>query len=491
MNYALVIRLLGYMCLAIGAAFVASLLVGLLYLDNPDEHHALVGFGYSIGMSLAIGVVLIILGRRASNRMFRKEAFALIGMSWFVLSIIGSFPYMFTLPGTSLSDAFFESVSGLTTTGASVFTGFEEWPRSLLFWRALSQWIGGLGVVVFFVGLLSSLGAGAKVLFSNESSATSTDIDASSVQRGVLKIAALYLGLTAACTVTLYFCGMNVYDAVCHAFTTISTGGFSTQSLSIEAYDSALIEWVMIAYMAIGGCSFIWLLKLGSGRVRDLMMNSEVKVYFLIMITATLMVSLAIIEGDNSETVGTTFTKAAFQAVSLMTSSGFASADYDAWVMPAKVILIGIMIVGGCSGSTAGGFKVIRLVICLKIAWAQIEKSIRSNIVQTLRVNGKVLKEADQFGVISYAVLCALLTTFSIFVFAVLEHDMTFKSLVAGTCACLFNTGPAFDQLGPTMNYGSLMPVSKVFLSILMIMGRLELYAVLALFSPSLWRRFQ
>ncbi|MGB0371074.1 MAG: TrkH family potassium uptake protein [Opitutales bacterium] len=490
MNYPLVIRLLGYMCLAISAAFLISLGVGFLYPDTDSESQAIAGFGYSIAISASIGTVLAYLGRNAKNRMFRKEAFALIGVSWFVCSTIGALPYLFAMPGTSLADAFFESTSGLTTTGASVFTDFESWPRSLLFWRSFSQWIGGLGVVVFFVALLSSLGAGAKILFTNESSAASTDIDTSRVQSGVSKIFALYVSLTIACFICLALAGMSWYDAICHAFTTLATGGFSTRSASIEAFQSPLIEWIIIFFMALGGTSFLWLLKIGSSPFREMSRNSEVKVYFLILTVATLLIAIELFEGNNATSLFDSITKSAFQVVSLMTSTGFASADYDTWMMPTKIILLGVMIIGGCSGSTAGGFKVIRLVICIKVAWAQIEKSIRSNLVKTLRVNGRVLKESDQFAVISYAVLIGLTTTFSIVAFAALEHNMSFKSLVAGVCACLYNTGPSFDQLGPTQNYGHLLPASKIFLSVLMVMGRLELYAVFALFAPSLWKKF-
>ncbi|MCH2155118.1 MAG: TrkH family potassium uptake protein [Opitutales bacterium] len=491
MNYRLISRLLGYTTFALTAALIVSALCGIVYWgDVETELDALIGFAWAIGISLFLGIALVVAGRGADDRFFRKEAFALIGNSWLIASVLGAVPYLMVLPGVSVSDAFFESVSGLTTTGASVFTGFETWPRSLLFWRCMSQWIGGLGVVVFFVAILSSLGAGAKMLFTNESSGTSSEVESSRIQSGAMNILKLYLLLTLTCWSLLMLAGLDWYEGLCHAFTTIATGGFSTRSDSIAAFANPAVEWTMVVFMLIGGTSFLWMLKILRGHWRQASRNSEVRSYYMIFVLATALIAIELAEGGHASSLKEGLRLASFQVASLMTSSGFASADYDDWIMPAKIVLLSVMIIGGCSGSTAGGYKVIRIVVTVKVAILNLQRSIRPHLVRQLRIHQQPLKESVQFGVISYTVVLLLSTAASIFLLSVFEHNLSFETTITAAIACLFNVGPGFDQVGPTSSYADMLPITKVFLSILMIMGRLELYAILALLSPSLWRRF-
>ncbi len=490
MNYPLLFRLLSYILLALVAAFIGSVAVGLGYGEWRERPGAIHGFAVATAVAVSLAAALWRLGRRADIRMFRKEALALIGIGWLLASLIGAMPFVLILENCSFPDAFFESASGFTTTGASVFTGFETWPRSLLFFRCLTQWFGGLGVVVFFVAILGSLGAGGKILFSNESSGMSTDVDSGRFQSGILQLMYLYLGLSLACTLILRWLGMDWYDAACHTFTTLSTGGYSTRSASIAAFSSPAIEWVLILFMALGGTSFFVMIRLFRGDLRTVSRNSEVPVYYAVLCIASLLIFFEIVEQTGSRDFHTVARTAAFQVVSIMTTTGFTTADYDTWLPSARVILIALMIIGGCTGSTAGGVKILRFVILGRLMSRNIEHSFHTKVVRPIRVNGRKLTPTTEESVTSYLLLIGFTTFAGIIVVSLFEHRTSLASTLSIVAATLYNIGPGFDQIGPTRNFAFLQNHTKMFLSLLMIMGRLELYAILALFSPSLWKRF-
>nr|WP_234043825.1 TrkH family potassium uptake protein [Cerasicoccus arenae] len=424
--------------------------------------------------------------------MFRKEALATIGLGWILASLLGAIPYYLILPDSTFADGVFESASGFTTTGASVYGDLSIFPRGLLFWRCLSQWIGGLGVVVFFVAILSFLGAGAKILYSHESSGTSTDIESGRIQQGVLQILYLYLALSAACALILRALGMSWYDAVCHMFATLSTGGFGVYNSSLGAFPSPAIQWTVIVFMALGGTSFFVLLRVMQGRFRALFTNTEVIAYYSIIGISTLMLTLMLMTelGHGATDWEASLRAAAFQTVSIMTTTGFSTVDYQQWLPVGHMLLLFLMVIGGCSGSTGGGAKVVRIVVAFKVCRLQIEKAYRTRVVRPLHINGKVLDKDDQDSIVTWLLLLFLVLTGGIMIVALLEHSLGFTAQVTSVFACLFNIGPGLAEVGPTQNYGFLREPTKLVLSLLMILGRLELYAVLVLFSPALWKRF-
>lgn len=491
MNYPLLSKLFGMILGVVSLAFLTSLVVGFAFIDLPGERHSMEGLGVSFAVTILIAFVFWILGRKASGQIFRKEALCLIGLSWLMTSFFGALPYYLILENCSFADAFFESASGLTTTGASVFTNFEEFPKSLLFWRSMSQWIGGLGVVVLFVALLASLGAGAKLLFSNESSASSTDIEESRVQKGAWYIMGYYSILTAICAVCLHQAGMDWFDSISHAFTTLSTGGFSTKSSSIEYFQSATIEWIIILFMVLGGTSFFVQIKAIRARsFQNAVRNSETSAYYILWIVASFILAGILFYHEWSLSIHDTIRGAIFQVITVMTTTGFATTDFDLWAVSAKYVLLLLMIVGGSSGSTAGGVKVFRVILACKIMARAIERSYRSHVIRPLKSGGKRISEESQITLMTYLVLVALVCLLSFLIISIAEPSFSFRSSLSAVFACFFNIGPGFDQVGPTKNFGEISVFSKYFLSILMVMGRLELYAVLVLLKPSLWKKF-
>ncbi len=490
MNYPIIFRLLGTILLIEAIAFLASLGVGYPYRSLSTEQGALAGFGISFVIAFSTAIGFSYLGRQGDLKMFRKEALSVIGLGWVLASLVGSLPYFLIIPGCSLADAFFESASGLTTTGASVFSDLEKMPHSLLFWRSISQWIGGLGVVVFFVAILGFLGAGAKILYSGESSAQSTDLDSSRVQTGVLRILGLYAGLSVACAVTFRFCGLKWYDAVCHMFTTLATGGFSTKSASVEFFQNPLLEWMIVLFMALGGTSFIVMLHFLKGNWKSVRESTETGTFYLILVVASLLITWHLIVFEESESWLDALRLGTFQVVSIMTTTGFATTDFNSWAPFTHVVLLLLMLIGGSSGSTAGGLKVIRIVVAVKVSLINIEKAFRTRVVRTVKINGRNLDRSGQEGIISYLVLTALIAHLSLFLIVFIEPMLSVEGAVSTILASLFSVGPGFQEVGPAHNYAFFHDYTKYALSLLMIMGRLELYAILVLFSPSLWKRF-
>ena len=492
MNYRILARLLGIITGALGLAFVLCMGVAFYYAgENPAESASIQGFANSAFVAMMLTFLFEFLGRKASKRIFSKEALAIVGISWIVSTIVGALPYMFIADDIGFADAVFESASGFTTTGASIFKDVEVLPNSLLFWRSLSQWIGGLGVIVFFVAILSFLGAGAKILFSNESSAQAADLGSERVQTGISSILRLYLLMSLLFTLSFYVAGMSMFDAVNHMCGALSTGGFSTHNISIGWFNSPLIEWLCIIFMAVGGTSFVLLLKIRHGASHNtLWRNTEFKAYYAIIVIATLICASFNFFSGQLPNVNDAIRSGAFAVVSVMTTTGFATSDFDLWMPVLHAILLILMIIGGCSGSTAGGVKVVRFVTSLRYAGQLVERSFRANVVRSIRVNGQPLAPQDCEEINGFLVITMLLVGAGLILMVNFEPHMSFEGSFSATLACLFNVGPGFAEVGPMRCYADLHIASKYLLSLLMIIGRVEYFAILALFVPSLWRKF-
>ncbi len=495
MNILIIQKLLSIVYFAMAFALTCCMSAGLLMGESWNSL-SIQGFFSSILITFFLALIFRFNATnfypKKNNRslFFRREALCTIGLTWLSTSFIGSLPFYLGLDNCSFIDALFESTSGITTTGATIFDDFSSLSYSLFLWRSLSQWIGGLGVIVFFVAILTSLGAGAKILFSNESSVTVSDFEQGRIQDGVLKLLTFYCSLTTLCIITYKLTGMDWFDAFNHGMTTIATGGFSTHEESFAYFNSPLIEATAIFFMLISATTFVFLIRIIEGGKNIFRRGIEIYVFYAIAFISISMIALSLITSPNASSFVEIIRHSFFQTTSILTTTGYTSFNYDAWAAPAKIILMFLMFMGGCSGSTSGGIKIIRVMIVFKAIFRAIEQTYRPNKTIITRIGSKILNDTFIHNVLIYIVLIFTIQGASVIILSLLEPNLNLISLFSAVQSSLYNIGPGFDSIGPTKSFSALGGTSKCFLSFLMILGRLEIYALIVLFIPKIWRTY-
>ncbi len=492
MNYSIVLKVLSLLLGILALAFSICAGVSLFYSSDPSEPEALKSWICMIALTLMLSASFWLPSRNAPKKLFRKEAMCIVGVGWIVASLVGAVPYILIL-GCGFADALFESTSGITTTGASVFSNLDSFPNSLMFWRMLSHWIGGLGVVVFFVVILSFLGAGAKTLFSNENSNASAGMETARIRTGSLRILGIYLAISTAAAVSFRLCGIGWFDSICHMFSTVSTGGFTIYQDGTARYSNHALEWMTTLFMFIGGTSFAVITAALAGKFRTVFRNTEFKTYIVILVLASAVIAFAVHQDEDISVYNwnDAIRMSAFQCVSILTTTGFCIADYQQWMPFAHAIFFVSAILGGCAGSTSGGIKIVRAVAAIKICKRNVETSLRPKLVRNISINGKTLDEDDANNIMSFIVLYASLVVAGVAAISLLERNISLTGCIASVVACMGNSGAGLNEVGPSQTYGFFCGASKCVLSMVMIMGRLEIFALLALFMPSLWTKFK
>ncbi|MEG0779772.1 MAG: TrkH family potassium uptake protein [Oscillospiraceae bacterium] len=480
MNYKLVCKLLGMILCIEAACMLPSLGIAAATGDGD-----VAGFALSMALCAVLGGLLYHL-KTGGAKMQPRDGFAIVALGWLLLSAFGALPYVFSGAIPNYIDAFFETVSGFTTTGASVLTEIESLPRGILFWRAFTQWMGGMGVLVLTLALLPKIGEGSIYLMKAESPGPAVSKLTPRVRDTAKLLYAIYFGLTIVEVICLCLAGMPLFDALTNSFTTISTGGFCIRNTSVAAYGSELINWIIILFMFLSGINFAVLFAALCGRFHDVFHSDELRLYTGIAVGATLLISFNLFVQR-----GVAFTEsvseAAFQVVSLMTTTGFVTADYDLWPTFAQTVLILVMLAGACAGSTAGGVKSIRLVLLLKSERRELRKVLHPREVHVIRADGHKVEEDTLVSVqlFFFAYMLILLVATLI----VAWDDIGFTGAFSATLTSISNVGPGLGAVGPTDNFSILSPLSKVVLSICMLLGRLEILPILVLLFPSLWKK--
>jgi trk system potassium uptake protein TrkH len=489
MDYRQLCRFIGLLLLLM-AVSMAGCLAYAVY-DQEPRFAADRALGLSALITAAAGGLLRWFGRGSSLEILRREAIAIVGLGWTLSTLFGALPYMLSTPSLAPAAAIFESASGFTTTGASAIADVEVWPRGLLLWRATTQWLGGMGILVLFVAVLSMAGGGgSKSLFRRESSGKLGEGFAARMRDTAIRLWQIYLGLSAACFAGLLVLGMPVFDAVCHTFATISTGGFSTKNASIGYYKSAAIDWWIILFMLLGAISFMlyaWLLARRWSRWKQ---DEETRFYLVLLAVVTAAVTGSLLYNAQAPDFATALRNAAFQVVSISTTTGFVTSDYDRWSDFTRILIVAVMFVGGCAGSTAGGIKVSRLLVFFKNFHRQMIHTFRPNQIVPVRINGVPLTDSYLAEVGFFLALVGFIVALGSLAMATLEPSFDLVSSFGAVIATLFNTGPGLGAVGPVCTYADLGAASHLLLSLLMIMGRLEILAMLALFIPALWRKY-
>jgi trk system potassium uptake protein TrkH len=384
------------------------------------------------------------------------------------------------------TNSFFETMSGFTTTGASILTEIETLPKSILLWRSTTHWLGGMGIVVLTVAIFPLLGFGGLHLMEAEAPGPSVDKITPRVAGTAKVLWLIYLGFTVVEIVLLMFGGMDWFDAVNHSFATLATGGFSTKNTSVAYYNSAFIDAVITVFMVLAGMNFSLHFKLLTGRIRDVLKDSELKVYLAIFLFASLAIAWDL-NGRNYGNFGKSFRFASFQAASILTTTGFVTADYAIWSNLSQTIIFILMFIGGCAGSTGGGIKVIRILTLLKMSFTEMKYLMHPRGVFGIFVNGQYLKKNIVYDIAALVFL--YFVVFFIVVVFVSSGGYDIITSVGGTIACLGNIGPGFGKVGPVFNYSLFPDYIKWVLSFAMLVGRLEVYTVVVLLTPTFWRK--
>ncbi|MBO5133178.1 MAG: TrkH family potassium uptake protein [Paludibacteraceae bacterium] len=466
-----------------------SALIALCYNEGD-----LLPFVYSALAAFAVGATLFFPNRHEKGNLNRKDCYIIISGVWIVFSIFGMIPLLLYGTVDNLTDAFFESMSGFTTTGASVLNNIDEQPHGILFWRSITQWLGGLGIMLFSIALLPSFNRNNKQLFSTESMAMSINKLRPKTQETARGILFTYLVLTIICA-TFYWVGpMSCFDAICHAMTTLGSGGFSTHQASIAFFNSAYIEYICALFMIFSGVNFSLYFLASTGKWDAFSKNEEFKWYMVAtLILVVLIFSLFIVNPNHTtsmempKTLEEKFRTALFHVASIFSSSGFQSrfCDYDSWGYAFWIPTIFMMVCGACTGSSSGGFKMIRIMICMKNVRNELLLYIHPNAILSVKLSKHV---------VGFEVVIRTLAFLFIFTALILIGTMllTFCGLsfdtALGSCiSAISNTGPGFGATGPTLNYAEINVVAKWILSFLMLIGRLEIYTILLIFNPHFW----
>jgi trk system potassium uptake protein len=449
--------------------------------DNPDWSVFLA----SAFVTLFVGGTLILTTRASFNNLVVRQAFILTTLAWVAMAAFGALPFAFSNLGLSYTDAFFEAMSGVTTTGSTVITGLDTAPPGILLWRALLQWLGGIGIIVMAISILPLLQVGGMQLFRMESS-DSSDKAFPRVAQISAATAIIYVVLTLICAIAMWTAGMTPFEAAAHSMTTIATGGFSTSDASIGHFDSAYMDWIVIIFMILGSLPFVLYFAMIRGNPRALVRDTQVQWFLITVVVSIIMIAVWLVT-KNDMAMWHAVRLSSFNVVSIITGTGYASADYNAWgVLPVTAFFF-FMFIGGCAGSTSCGIKIFRYQILFANARVQFRRMWQPNVVYSPRYNHKPIPESVTDAVMSFFFMFALV--FGILALALTLIGLDFMTAVSGAATAIANVGPALGStIGPSGTFAPLPDAAKWVLSIGMLLGRLELFTVLVLFSPAFWR---
>ena len=461
---------------------LVSGLVGRGYGDPAEVMWQILAAG---GITVSCAAVLCFL-TKGKVVLSRRDGFGIVTFGWLIGGTFGALPYVFSGTIPNVVTAAFESMSGFTTTGASVLSNLEDLPYGILFWRSITQWIGGMGVLVLCVAILPFIGVGGMQIYRAEVPGVSVDRLAPRIASTAKFLWFIYLGLSLLQTVLLRVAGMNSFDAICHAFTTMSTGGFSTRSASIAAYDSLPIELILIVFMFVAGVNFSLHFRAMTGKPGVYWRDPEFKWYVGFWAISILFVTFDT-WGKAFETFGGALRSAAFQVTTIITTTGFATEDFDTWPNHARLVMLLLMFSGACAGSTSGSMKLVRVVIALKKALREIQLFMVPNAVVHIRFGGKVIQQSIVAQVTAFVLIFGLLTIIASLIMSFFTPDL--ETATTSVIATLGNIGPGLGAVGPAQNFSAIPIPGQFLLTLLMLLGRLELYTVLVILMPRFWRR--
>lgn len=472
--------ILGVLLLVEAAFLLICIPVTLIYEENDAVY-----FLISAGISFVIGGILWYFTRNNDKQMGKRDGYIIVSLVWIVFSVFGALPFFISKQIPSYTDAFFETISGFTTTGASILNDIESLSHGMLFWRSLTQWLGGMGIIVLSLAILPLLGIGGMQLFIAEVPGPTPDKLHPRVTETAKRLWGIYIIFTTVELVLLFAGGMPLFDSICHSFTTMATGGYSTKQASIAYYNSPFIHYVITIFMFIAGVNFTLSYFTLHKKFNKVWNNEEFRTYLFLTLAFTIVVAIGLFLTTNNNPEKC-FRDALFQVVSITTTTGFATADYLLWFPFLTFLIFMLMFVGGSAGSTGGGIKVVRVMLMFKNSFLELKRLIHPNAIIPVRLNNQAVPPPIVINILAFIAVYIAMVFIGMTVLSTMGYN--FETSVGAVAATLGNIGPGIGAVGPVENYAHFPVFGKWFLSFLMLIGRLELFTVLVLFTPTFWK---
>ena len=478
MNFKTVFRVAGFTLLVEAAAMLLPMGVALYYGEDPSP------FLKTIGIMVVLGL-LSVFGLRGERKFFAREGFFSVGLIWVLSGVFGALPFWFSGQFGSYVDCFFETISGFTTTGSTILTAIEGLPLGLLFWRSFTHWLGGMGVLILTTALLPFLGINSTHLIRAESPGPVKSKLVPRASQSSKILYAIYLALTAIQVLCLRIAGMPLYDSLIHAFGTAGTGGFSNRNLSVGAYGNPTFEIIITIFMILFSLNFALYFLVLTGKIKQALKSDELRFFLAVTAIATAIISINI--AASMPTYADAVRTAAFQVASVISTTGFATADFNRWPELSRMLLVILMFIGACAGSTGGGMKCSRILVILRTIKAQVRSIIHPRAVSVVKLDGAPLSDSTVRTIYTYFATYIFITFVSALVVGL--DNFSFGTTLTAVITCISNVGPGLEAVGPMGNFAAFSPLSKIILSFDMIIGRLEIFPILVLFSRSAWKR--
>lgn len=485
MRWEYVLHVIGALVACVGLTMLWPVMWGIYYNDA-----GLIPMFWATVVTISSGVILFLSFRgkvKSGQAISHREGMVIVALSWFAVGLFGGLPFYFSGYFPGLVDCVFESLSGFTTTGASVLTNIEAVPRSLLFWRSLTHWLGGMGIIVLSLAILPFLGIGGMQLYKAEVPGPVPDKLKPRIKDTAMVLWKVYVLFTVIETVLLLFGGMDLFDALCHTFGTMATGGFSTKNTSVAHFNSAYIDYVITLFMLIAGVNFSLHYLLLKGKFSAMFNDPEFRTFGMLVLIFIGVITVYVLLNGNYDNPADAFRYTSFQVASILTTTGYATADYELWPGLCQGILLVCMFVGGCAGSTGGGMKVMRMMLLGKQSYQEVFRLIHPRSISRVKLGRRPVADDVISGVWGFFVLWLALFVLCAFVVAATGADVV--SSFAAALACIGNIGPGIGSVGPTDNYAHFSDLAKWMLTFCMVLGRLEIYTVVILFVPEFWRK--
>lgn len=480
MNYKIVLKIIGNVLVYEALLLLLPFAIALTY-SGEDANSFLITIAITLIVALVLRNIKI-----KDKSMYAKEGFLTVGLAWIAIAAFGALPFVISGSIPSYIDAFFETVSGFTTTGATILTEVESLPKGILFWRSLTHWIGGMGFLIFVLALVPTIGSNSIHLLKAESPGPNPGKIVPKIRETAKILYIIYLVLTIIQAILLILSGLSVYDSVIHALGTAGTGGFSNMNLSVGAFNNPAAEWIITIFMIIFGVNFSLYFQLIKGNIKGFFKNEELKYYLLIVLVSIVFIAINIIDFNNGN-IGLSIRQSSFQVASIISTTGYATTDFNLWPSLSKTIIMILMIVGAMAGSTAGGIKTIRLVIMLKAVRRGIDKILHPKRIQSVKIDGKVVDEETISGVLLFIAAYSVIYLIALFIVSFNGFDLVTN--ITSVLTAISNVGPGLEMVGPMGNFSNFSKLSKIVLSFCMLAGRLEIYPMLIMFSKSIWKR--